>query len=455
MFKKYRKYKEKKEGNRLKKIIEIFKPAYKEIESCIRNPLYNFEIEKTMSPCRLYNYDYWVNLSMNENVKMKDIALNESLPWHYKWVCLNPNVNIDFIKSKNNINWNWLSCIVKLSDIENNLELNWNWDKISNNSHVTETFVEKHIDKNWNYYMLSYNKNISFSFIKKYREKNWNWIGLSYRDDLTLSTVLELRDKDWYWSGISISIGGLNDILNYIYRDLPWHFKSLSLNKNLTCDIVEKLKDKKWDWEYVFLSLSNMSLEFIEKFFFKHKRCFFIIVKNINFIKNIDLDIFIKFLNNPIFKLSEEKNRIIDLYLSNISSFVGESVVRNNLNLNWDWKVIFTENLNISVDFLEEFKHKLNKSLFRFYSGEINPVFIENNPDLDWCWDRVSLNKKLNLSFINKHRNKLNFKILKRNNFSEYFEIQYKKDIEKRQKRILNICLYGDLSSVNRYIGFE
>jgi hypothetical protein len=79
---------------------------------------------------------------------MQIIEDNPSLQWHWDYISMNPNINIDFITKNDDkfIYFNWLELSknegISIKDIENH-NYSWNWNGISINPNITIDFIQK------------------------------------------------------------------------------------------------------------------------------------------------------------------------------------------------------------------------------------------------------------------------------------------------------------------------
>lgn len=151
----------------------------------------------------------WKAISANSGISMKDISENQDLPWDfYDGVSRNPNLTLEFLKTKFGENWNFdlvsgqdcLTC----EFINSNMALSWNWKKISRNIYVSEHLLEKYKHFPWDYDSMSLNKHITFSLIKKYIARDWNFSNLSRNEFNQLLFVSfdyeyyeKRKDKTW------------------------------------------------------------------------------------------------------------------------------------------------------------------------------------------------------------------------------------------------------------------
>lgn len=90
-------------------------------------------------------------LSKNENITMKIIEDNPSIKWNWKYISINPNINIDFITKNDDkfCDFNWFELSknkgITMEDIDN-YYFSWNWNGISMNPNITIDFIQKNIN---------------------------------------------------------------------------------------------------------------------------------------------------------------------------------------------------------------------------------------------------------------------------------------------------------------------
>lgn len=154
----------------------------------------------------------WAISTSSSKIKLEDIINNPQLPWKYNFLSSNPNLTMKFIldnidanprfvnlnTKRYSLNWNSLSFNpgIKISDITNNPDLPWNYrmisknpnmnikfllnnfenldiDSISSNPGITMLDIESNPDLPWNFEYISSNPNLTLEFFNKYNDKDF------------------------------------------------------------------------------------------------------------------------------------------------------------------------------------------------------------------------------------------------------------------------------------------
>lgn len=198
----------------------------------------------------------WHNISSNKYINMNDIHIYKIIPWDYKGISLNPNLDIyhinKFYQEGRSLDWMAISMHRKvlMKDIQNNPKLPWDMDGISQNPNITNNFIRSNSSWKWNYTLLSKNPGIRLRFVFKNLDKPWNWTYLSSHPRLNLNIIKKYPNQKWNWYKISANPSFTIQIKKK-NPEFPWCYKGFSCNPTLNMVYVVKNLDKKWDFECI------------------------------------------------------------------------------------------------------------------------------------------------------------------------------------------------------------
>jgi hypothetical protein len=116
----------------------------------------------------------WLNVSINKNIKIKNVISNPDLPWCFKGLSFNPNLTLDFFEKH----------------LKNGMIYEWNWLALSEHKIFTLDYIEKNKDLPWNYKTMTMNPNISIETIKNRKDIPWDIVRFPYK------IGLELKDRE-------------------------------------------------------------------------------------------------------------------------------------------------------------------------------------------------------------------------------------------------------------------
>lgn len=287
-----------------------------------------------------------------------------------------------------------------------------NYNAISCNINITMEFVLANLDKNWSWKLLSSNRNLKVTDILANKELPWHWESVSGNVNLRASDILNNRDIPWSWSNISM-------IANIIVSSID----DCELHKDylfgpITVEMLE-LKDVTWNWSAVLL--------------------------------NNDFD------EKTLFKYSSKLSDIADIYghpniklMSHGTDLQGKSyTVRSTISAD----------SNLSLEIL---LHNVDHLVWQLVSENpsITTDIIEQNPNLPWRWDGISLNPNLTVKFIKNNIRKLDLEYLFGNDYIYNIHVGFRKmneDIEKKRQLIMrkDIGMLPDLAEiVAAYCGY-
>ena len=286
------------------------------------------------------------------------------------------------------------------------------YNAISCNPNITMEFVLANLDKNWSWRLLSLNRNLKVTDILANRDLPWDWSLVSMNVNLRASDILNNRDIPWSWSNISgianVTVNSIHDCelyKNYLFG-------------HVTVEMLE-LKDVPWKWLTVLFNN-----DFDEKTLIKYS-------SKLSDITNI--------YGHPNIKLTshetdlQEKSYAARLRISADSNLSLEILLHNIDHLIWQ---LVSENPSITTD------------------------IIEQNPNLPWRWDGISLNPNLTIKFIKNNIRKLDLEFLFGNDYIYNIHVGFRKmneDIEKKRQLIMrkDIGMLPDLAEiVAAYCGY-
>ena len=233
------------------------------------------------------------NLNVNILKKLTSVFLGRS--WDWNELTINPNIDLDFIKSKPNYPWvkNFLylnptipfkvliendmileidddgfgeSYNISLKDITENKNIGWDWyNGISYNPNVTEEFINDNKGEKFDIKALSANPNISIEFIKDYigsSDEESLYKALSRNPNITIDYLIQNKSDSWDWSELSRNRGiTFEDITNNNSPDFKWEYEFVAQNPNVYNKDILKNEDK-FEWKYLSLN-PNLDLTII------------------------------------------------------------------------------------------------------------------------------------------------------------------------------------------------
>ena len=280
-----------------------------------------------------------------------------------------------------------------------------NVQSLSENNSITENFILKYPTLNWDFYQVS-KKNLSNVFFDKFLKDNF-YILLT-NPFITINYLKKI--------GVDLSI----------LNDNAWD--SLSLGASLTADDIKKYSSK---INFMFLSsnvcintelvLNNIQYPWnLEKLYGNPSfNVNYVDIINESFSQIMTTKILNWVLDNPNLKMEiiEKYKHLFDFYnVKSLSKFKNLPLqfIIDNQNLPWNWDYISEYNLNLTIEFIQQFSDKLN-----FVLLSKNPCvtldIITKYPKLNWDIKVFSLNPSLTEKLIEKNINILNIDNLSKN----------------------------------------
>lgn len=223
----------------------------------------------------------WFSISSNKHFTMHDIHFYRTIPWDFKGVSRNPNLDWYHIqlfhKNKKDLDWEAISKHpnITMQIIKGNSMFPWNVDGMSLNPNITSKFIALNPGVKWNYMLLSENPAVKLRFIFKNLDKPWCWVKISSHPRLTIGIIQKYPQLKWNWYRISANSAFNLDIARH-YIDFPWSFAGFSANPNIRLNTIIENLDKGWDFNEV---CGNIFTREKNKFYEYHLRKYFMAKK--------------------------------------------------------------------------------------------------------------------------------------------------------------------------------
>ena len=379
------------------------------------------------------NFD-WKLLTINKNIYMEDIFENLDLPWDLNELYNSPNFDFKYVLQYNDFNWNWdcLTSIVDIEIIDKYIHLPWNMKNIFLNKTLKSWFIKKydylnkennvnkekliyafpnhliHNNLHWSvfdYYfsLIPQNKwylittinghKFPLEFIEKilkyFQTNNINWNSLSNNLNLNIEFIKKFKHQPWnLLSLFNNKLITIDDIINlfnlneYVFDSHLWY--KLTSNKNIDLTFIEKHPEFHWDIHRFGSGINyrkDLTIEFIDS----HSQFSWnweIISQNIHY----------KEIENNIDRLwywrEVSKNKSIN-----------NDFIRRFIDKQWDFEYL-TRNIKLSIDVLEKIIYLIQDDKFKVY-----------------IWENISAYQDLNIDFIEKYQQNINFSWLSNNYF--------------------------------------
>ena len=279
----------------------------------------------------------WLPLSKSPYITTGIIENNLHLPWLIRYLSLNPNMNLKFVRQHSNWNWNWilLSSVIPMKEILANLDLPWSWMLMSKNKELTMEVINRFPDKNWDWSSISLLPFVNMKVINKHPDKRWHWYNVSLHPSITFKDVLNNPDKPWDWYALAQNPNiNIRTILRH--RRHLWNWKALSKNRGMTMAAIQNSPKRPWVWEAV-SDNPNLTAQMVEDYP-QEDWCW----ESVS--RNVDLGQWHPRASNPVW-----------FFLLTV----------NNIRLRTD---MVSENPSLTIDMIESF------------------------PDMFWDWEHISRN---------------------------------------------------------------
>jgi hypothetical protein len=322
----------------------------------------------------------WKALSKCPYISTDIIENNLHLPWRIRYLSLNPNMNLKFVKKYSHWNWNWyfLSSVIPMKEILANLDLPWSWMLMSKNKELTMEVIERFPDKNWGWSSISLLPFVNMKVINEHPDKRWLWYHVSLHPSITFKDVVNNPDKPWDWYALAQNPNiNIRTILRH--RRHPWHWKALSRNRGMTMAAIENNPKRPWAWEAVSEN-PNLTVQMVEDHHYENW-CW----ESVS--RNVDIG------HGP--RMIELLHRLLQLFhmsmLSENPSVTIDIIESHFLlqHMSWDWEHISKNTFHKEREaFLLE-KAKKHIAAYRIQQCYLNAITIPTN--------------KLGEKLINKH----------------------------------------------------
>ncbi len=227
-------------------------------------------------------------------------------------------------------------------------------------------------------------------------------------NDITIKNTFSILNEETNFNNFNekelIEIANCCDFLSVdnvekFYDTMYEKIKKIKFENTSIMSLIEKYPQKNWDWSMLSYD-NNITLKFISE--------------HIHFPWKFSSmthreDLTIKFIRDHLHD-NNYWNRIYD------KKFCIETILEN-IDLNWDWNEIFKDKY-ISLINLEKIIHLKNlthcpRSIF------FNKYYDDNEEKTykNWCdmWSYISSNRNLNMEFIEKYKNNIDYGTLSSN----------------------------------------
>jgi hypothetical protein len=385
---------------------------------------------------------------------------------------------IEYIKSKPNI----LSIL-----LERYPDKGWNLNYLSENPCAIE-YIKNHPEKCWNWDLVNLNDNIDIELLRLYRDRMYRWDLFTKNHNITIDIISKNSDLPWDYSQISKNPNiNVFDIENNPY--IFWNFDDLSLNTNISEDFIKAHPEYNWNYANILYGDRDLSIDFISKYITNIEKSK-ITTRSGCFV----IELLFSKLNPRVLEFVGEK--FGDKFESWVwyemskNPYLNTTIIEKFINKNLDWYYISAINKNLKIDFIRKYIHKFdifylcqNPCITADFVDEhkdtetpINWYYTLKNSNIDCkyiekyiqekslyrIWECISSNHGLNIDFIEKHIDKINFEQLSGNIFL-YDDIVYqrevKKDIEKRRKEVkgeIKDIFYNDIcAEILKFVSYH
>ena len=198
----------------------------------------------------------WVTISANQFITMEDIKYYTNIPWDFRGVSQNPNLNIYYVnlyfQQGRNLDWNAISQHPKITmeDIQTHPHLKWQGKYVALNPNITTHFITSQVNWVWDYGQLSKNPSLRLRYVFQNLQLDWCWTSLSSHPRLTPGIIAKYPDLPWSWFHISANPNfKVSAFRKHKHLKLDWH--GLSCNPNLTLNYIIQNIDLKWNIGYL------------------------------------------------------------------------------------------------------------------------------------------------------------------------------------------------------------
>jgi hypothetical protein len=219
----------------------------------------------------------WYDLSINGNIRVRDLVANDDLPWWWDKASSNKSLDIQAVIDgmKNaDISWDWVLVSrnpgITIDDVINHPELPWDYHGLDGNPNfdavpMSSVIIYDQTTPNFIQYLIKYGRDSIIEHARRYPGSyalrtlcilapvslvlnfhTIDWNGLSYNAGLTIETILKHQTMPWNWVVLSHHKNITMDMISK-NRNLPWDFEHISRNPNLNMDFIVDNMNEWWD----------------------------------------------------------------------------------------------------------------------------------------------------------------------------------------------------------------
>jgi len=379
-----------------------------------------------------------------------------------------------YIKSKPNI----LSIL-----LERYPEKPWNINYLSENPYAIE-YIKNHPEKCWNWELLNLNDNIDVELLRLYRDRMYRWDLFTKNHNITIDIISKNSDLPWDYIQISKNPNITEkDIENN--PDIYWNFDDLSLNTNISEDFIKAHPDYNWNYANILYGDRDLSIDFIMKHITNIEKSKITTRSGYFIIELLFCRLNPRVLEYICEKFGENFESWVWYEISK-NPFLNTTFIEKFKDKNLDWYYISALNKNLNLDFIRKYIHKFdiyylcqNPCISSDFVDEhkvvdrnINWYYISKNPSIDCkyveqfqlyrIWDCISVNNGLDIDFIEKHIDKIDFEQLSANIFlynDSVYKRHLEKDIEKRKSEVkgeIKDIFYNDIcGEILKFVSYD
>lgn len=283
-------------------------------------------------------------------------------------------------------NWNALSTLTPIRDIDKYSYLPWIMEEIQFNLSITVDYIRNHNYK-WNLDIIS--SNINLSEVESHPDIEWDRDYLSSNKSITVSDILRLKlpnaTSEWNWDWIMEEIATIEDVRRY--PELPWTKNGLSNITGMTVSDMELLANKPGTWNMYSLST---------------------IVPVSDMLQHIDMGWDREYISmNSTLTIESMSEFDVPTVTGEWTwSLIGEHInmdeIRSHPDLEWN-KSDISLNSGITIDDISILSNIKGKWNWKRLSAFFNIADIRSHPNLNWNYAGLSKNKTLDMNYILEH----------------------------------------------------
>lgn len=203
-------------------------------------------------------YGKWNWNALSTLTPIRDIDKYSYLPWIMEEIQFNLSITVDYIRN-HNYKWNLdiISSNINLSEVESHPDIEWDRDYLSSNKSITVSDILRlklpNATSEWNWDWIM-EEIATIEDVRRYPELPWTKNGLSNITGMTVSDMELLANKPGTWNMYSLStIVPVSDMLQHI--DMGWDREYISMNSTLTIESMSKFDvptvTGEWTWSLI------------------------------------------------------------------------------------------------------------------------------------------------------------------------------------------------------------